>query len=83
MVKPCRCKAIVPRIVGIFLAERPVGHARWVQANPPGQKKTGRPLGSANFVVKLERILDRMLLPKKAGRKPKKKIRKSIRDGKK
>jgi len=46
-------------------------------------EKTGRPLGSANFVAKLERILDRMLLPPKAGRKPKKKIRKSIRGRKK
>jgi putative transposase len=35
-------------------------------------EQTGRPLGSENFVMKLERILDRMLLPKKAGRKPKK-----------
>jgi len=35
-------------------------------------EQTGRPLGSENFVMKLERILDRMLRPKKAGRKPKK-----------
>jgi putative transposase len=32
-------------------------------------EQTGRPLGSENFVMKLERILDRMLRPKKAGRK--------------
>jgi hypothetical protein len=37
---------------------------------------TGRPLGSENFVVKLEKILDRMLRPKKAGRKPKKRTQK-------
>lgn len=41
-------------------------------------ERTGRPLGSENFVAKLERILDRMLRPKKAGRKPKK-IPKSIK----
>jgi len=34
---------------------------------------TGRPLGSDNFVMKLEGILSRMLKPKKAGR-PKKKV---------
>jgi putative transposase len=34
-------------------------------------EQTGRPLGSENFVMKLEKILDRMLMPKKAGRKPK------------
>jgi len=39
-------------------------------------EQTGRPLGSENFVVKLEKILDRMLRPKKAGR-PKNRIRKS------
>jgi len=38
-------------------------------------EKTGRPLGGANFVVKLERILDRILLPQKAGRKPNKKLK--------
>jgi len=43
-------------------------------------EQTGRPLGSENFVVKLEKILDRMLRPKKAGRKPKKKILKTVRD---
>lgn len=43
-------------------------------------EKTGRPLGSENFVVRLEKILDRMLRPKKAGRKPKKKIQKGIMD---
>jgi len=32
---------------------------------------TGRPLGSEKFVLRLEKILDRLLLPKKAGR-PKK-----------
>jgi len=31
-------------------------------------EQTGRPLGSEKFVLKLEKILDRMLLPKKAGR---------------
>ena len=36
---------------------------------------TGRPLGSEKFVLRLEKILDRMLRPKKAGR-PKKAIRK-------
>ena len=36
---------------------------------------TGRPLGSEKFVLKLEKTLNRMLKPKKAGR-PKKKIRK-------
>jgi putative transposase len=39
-------------------------------------EQTGRPLGSENFVVNLERILDRMLRPKKAGRKPKKEMQK-------
>ena len=33
-------------------------------------ERTGRPLGSENFVLKLEKILNRMLRPKKAGRKP-------------
>jgi putative transposase len=33
---------------------------------------TGRPLGSGNFVLKIEKILNRILSPKKAGRKPKK-----------
>ena len=41
-------------------------------------EQTGRPLGGENFVVKLEKILDRMLRPKKAGR-PRKRIRKSDR----
>ncbi len=41
-------------------------------------ERTGRALGSENFVVRLEKILGRMLRPKKAGRKPKKKIRKDI-----
>ena len=36
---------------------------------------TGRPLGSEKFVLRLEKILNRMLRPKKAGR-PKKSIRK-------
>ena len=36
---------------------------------------TGRPLGSEKFVLRLEKMLDRMLRPKKAGR-PKKSIRK-------
>ncbi len=36
-------------------------------------EQTGRPLGSENFIIKLERILDRTLRPKKAGRKQKKK----------
>ncbi len=36
---------------------------------------TGRPLGSEKFVLRLEKKLNRMLLPKKAGQ-PKKKIRK-------
>lgn len=39
-------------------------------------EQTGRPLGSENFVVKLERIPDRMSRPKKAGRKPQKSIQK-------
>jgi putative transposase len=34
-------------------------------------EQTGRPLGGENFVMKLERILDRMLRPKKPGRKSK------------
>ena len=33
---------------------------------------TGWPLGSEKFVLKLEKILDKTLKPKKAGRKPKK-----------
>jgi len=33
-------------------------------------EQTGRPLGSENFAVKMEKILDRMLVSKKAGRKP-------------
>jgi len=36
-------------------------------------EQTGRPLGSEKFVMKLERILDRMLRPKKPGRKRKEK----------
>ena len=31
-------------------------------------ENTGRPLGSEKFVLRVEKILDRMLLPKKAGR---------------
>jgi putative transposase len=38
-------------------------------------EQTGRPLGSENFIIKLEKILDRMLRPKKAGRKPKEKTK--------
>jgi len=37
---------------------------------------TGRPLGSENFVVTLEKILDRMLRPQKAGTKAPKKVAK-------
>ena len=37
---------------------------------------TGRPLGSDKFVLRLEKKLNRMLLPKKAGR-PKKEIQES------
>jgi putative transposase len=44
-----------------------------IAENMRKHEQTGRPLGSENFVLKLERILDRMLRPKKAGRKPKKK----------
>ena len=43
-------------------------------------ERTGRPLGSGNFVVKLERILNRMLRPKKAGRKSNRTIQKGIGD---
>jgi hypothetical protein len=39
---------------------------------------TGRPLGSDNFVMKLEGILGRMLKPKKAGR-PKKNFLKRMK----
>jgi putative transposase len=39
-------------------------------------EQTGRPLGTEKFLVKLEKILDRMLRPKKAGRKPKKRTQK-------
>ena len=35
-------------------------------------ERTGRPLGAEAFVRKLERLLGRPLLPRKAGRKPKK-----------
>jgi putative transposase len=34
-------------------------------------ERTGRPLGSESFMLKMEKILDRLLRPKKAGRKPK------------
>ena len=34
-------------------------------------EQTGRPLGSRNFVLKLEKILNRMLRPQKRGPKPK------------
>ena len=34
---------------------------------------TGRPLGTERFIKKLEKVLDRGLLPKKAGRPGKKK----------
>jgi len=46
-------------------------------------EQTGRPLGSDNFVVKLERILDRMLRPQKAGRKSKKRTQKTDSERKK
>ena len=36
-------------------------------------EQTGRPLGSESFVMKLEKILDRMLRPQKTG--PKLKVR--------
>jgi putative transposase len=37
-------------------------------------EQTGRPLGSESFMVKLEKILDRMLRPKRPGPKIKEKI---------
>jgi len=37
---------------------------------------TGRPLGSENFIIKLEKILDRMLRPKKRGPKAKRERKK-------
>jgi hypothetical protein len=46
-------------------------------------EKTGRPLGSENFVVKLEKILDRMLRPGKAGRKPKKRTLRNVMEKRK
>jgi len=35
-------------------------------------ERTGRPLGGEGFVTKLEALLNRVLKPKKPGRKPKK-----------
>ena len=35
-------------------------------------KRTGRPLGDEGFLTKLEGLLNRVLKPKKTGRKPKK-----------
>ncbi len=35
-------------------------------------ERTGRPLGDEAFLTKLEALLDRVLKPKKPGRKPKK-----------
>ena len=40
-------------------------------------EQTGRPLGGENFVMKMERILDRMLRPKKPGPKDKEKKQKT------
>lgn len=37
------------------------------------RERTGRPAGDKNFLIKLETIIGRTLLPKKAGRKPRKK----------
>lgn len=37
-------------------------------------ERTGRPLGDKSFVAKLEKMLERMLMPQKAGRKPSSKI---------
>ena len=34
-------------------------------------ERTGRPLGDERFLTKLERLLNRVLKPKKPGRKPK------------
>jgi len=34
-------------------------------------ERTGRPLGSVSFVERLERLMDRVLLPRRAGRKRK------------
>ena len=34
-------------------------------------QRTGRPLGSSEFVVRLEKLLNRALAPRKPGRKPK------------
>jgi putative transposase len=39
-------------------------------------EQTGRPLGDTSFVAKLEKILERMLMPQRAGRKPSSKIQK-------
>ena len=38
-------------------------------------ERTGRPLGDENFLTMLEGLLNRMLKPRKAGRKPKEKAK--------
>ncbi len=43
-------------------------------------EQTGRPLGSQSFIAGLEKILDRILRPKKAGRKPKEKVQINVND---
>jgi hypothetical protein len=45
-----------------------------IAENMRKHEQTGRPLGSENFVIKLEKILDRLLRPKKAGPKIKRKF---------
>ena len=40
-------------------------------------ERTGRPLGSESFTLKMEKILHRLLMPKKAGRKHKNQVAKT------
>jgi len=66
--------------VGGWLEERELNayreflkvEGREIEASIRKATSTGRPLGSGRFIKKLERILERNILPKKAGR-PKKK----------
>ncbi|MFH1538634.1 MAG: hypothetical protein ABIH66_06725 [bacterium] len=55
---------------GEFLS-RPVPKA--VRESLQRCERTGRPLGNAAFITRIESMLGRVLMPRKAGRKPSKK----------
>ena len=60
-----------------FVVESKIGNLKWSGLERNQYGVPDLPLGSDNFVVKLEKILDRMLRPRKAGRP---KMRKSSKE---